>query len=651
MSNNQVVYKIRADGKGYVRTLQKMRGDTKKFGNDVKGEMTGISGAIKGAFAFAGVSGLRSITQEFANMSRQAKMLGVNAVEFQKLSRVAGQFGLTSENLGDAIKDLNVKITDGALGAKSYAEVFALVGLNMEEVKKMTPTEQFYAFSDAVKATGGNLSRFGLDEINDQMFRAGEMASLGSEKIKEMAASYNVLSQSQLDSLEFAERGITNLTDKFKIMVGEIMSKYAQMAKELGIIFDKLNKQAGGDSKSLPRDMSKDYDFEFGKGYTLKSKPEEKGKSDQGSGITDPEKEKEAIKKASEARAEILKEEAKQKAEQEKRIRAILDDEEKLLRIQNEKLKIEAEMASLGERLFKDGATAEESLKLAQMQTKWEKLQTEEQAKQLEISEKKQIIDEANIKRKDAQIKRDKEATEANKKDIAETSQEREELGMTDKEILARREKELAQKEQDLIASQQRDSTDVMSEADVAKADKLKSEKELEIENLKKEIKGLKGGISEKAKGKVKEAEAQESEIAAERKRREEMGMSDEEILARRKSELAQAEEAFAALGEDANNDGKVDEDDEIFRNKAELDIERRKSEIKGLEQGLQPGDPQAGVIASSLAAIGGGGGVASFGNDPMLNENKKQTTVLEGIKQAIENQNRGEEVLLTPEL
>jgi len=104
-------------------------------------------------------------------------------------------------------------------------------------------------------------------------------------------------------------------------------------------------------------------------------------------------------------------------------------------------------------------------------------------------------------------------------------------------------------------------------------------------------------------------------------------------------------------LGEDANNDGKVDEDDEIFRNKAELDIERRKSEIKGLEQGLQPGDPQAGVIASSLAAIGGGGGVATFGNDPMLNENKKQTTVLEGIKQAIENQNRGEEVLLTPEL
>ena len=143
----------------------------------------------------------------------------------------------------------------------------------------------------------------------------------------------------------------------------------------------------------------------------------------------------------------------------------------------------------------------------------------------------------------------------------------------------------------------------------------------------------------------------QESEIASERKRREEMGMSDEEILARRKSELAQAEEAFAALGEDANNDGKVDEDDEIFRNKAELDIERRKSEIKGLEQGLQPGDPQAGVIASSLAAIGGGGGVATFGNDPMLNENKKQTTVLEGIKQAIENQNRGEEVLLTPEL
>ena len=120
----------------------------------------------------------------------------------------------------------------------------------------------------------------------------------------------------------------------------------------------------------------------------------------------------------------------------------------------------------------------------------------------------------------------------------------------------------------------------------------------------------------------------QEAEINAERKSREESGMSEGEILERRKQELAQAEEAFAALGKDANKDGKVDADDEIFRNKAELDIERRKSEIEDLESGLKD-DSQTSIISSSLASIGGGGGTIDFGNDPILNENKKQTSLL----------------------
>ena len=42
------------------------------------------------------------------------------------------------------------------------------------------------------------------------------------------------------------------------------------------------------------------------------------------------------------------------------------------------------------------------------------------------------------------------------------------------------------------------------------------------------------------------------------------------------------------------------------------------------------------GVVASSLAAIGGGGGVASFTQDPLLNENKRQTIILEAIRDGL---------------
>jgi len=119
------------------------------------------------------------------------------------------------------------------------------------------------------------------------------------------------------------------------------------------------------------------------------------------------------------------------------------------------------------------------------------------------------------------------------------------------------------------------------------------------------------------------------------------MGMSDEELLARRQAELKQQEQELAGLGQDANGDGKIDTADDQFRADKELDIENLKSEIKGLELGIEGDvtDPQTGVISSSLASIGGGGGVAAFG-DPVLTENKKQTTVLEGIRRAIENSN-----------
>lgn len=41
-------------------------------------------------------------------------------------------------------------------------------------------------------------------------------------------------------------------------------------------------------------------------------------------------------------------------------------------------------------------------------------------------------------------------------------------------------------------------------------------------------------------------------------------------------------------------------------------------------------------IITSALQSIGGGGGVAVFGNDPLLNENKRQTVVLEAIRDGL---------------
>jgi len=111
-------------------------------------------------------------------------------------------------------------------------------------------------------------------------------------------------------------------------------------------------------------------------------------------------------------------------------------------------------------------------------------------------------------------------------------------------------------------------------------------------------------------------------QIEQEKRGREEIGMTDPQILERRKREAKEMQDELGRGTFGGHEDVAM----------AELDIQRKLTEIKSLEQSIadqDQEDPQTSIISSSLAAIGGGGGVAAFGNDPVLNENKKQSGLL----------------------
>jgi len=635
------IYKFGADASDYIKTLQTMRNQTMAFSSN-------ISGLMKGAFAFVGISGLKNFKDELVSIQRNSAKLRMSAKDFQIISNAAKTIGMDADRVADAIKDLNVKITDGALGAKAYAEVFDLIGLSLAEVVNMSPAEQFYAFADAVKQSGDQLGKFGLDEINDAMFDFVPLMLEGSENIKKLGGEMGVFSDTALNAAVDGTVKFERFMHKLKVTAGETYDIFAKLGRVV--------KEFGPDFKApTAEELAKDKE-EFKK--PLKQRLDEalkdpsQGKQEQEGKLIELAESLEAAKEKQKKQTEEARKEAErvQKVEEKTaalKIKTAQEIEDASLRNAKAK-KLEqvaaSKLAKLQKelKLFKDdfNKSADHALAVAE--------------KEHEIALAKTKL----LKAEDATLNDQLNTREKIKKQVADLNAMREDIKSSK---IAREEQDLSPNERLEKSTERRKKI----EADLAKLIKSANEDnkttyEEALGILKKQLELESAIVEEKRRGKAlidsenksrKREKEHTSEIAAERKRREEMGMSDEEILARRKSELAQAEEAFAALGEDANNDGKVDEDDEIFRNKAELDIERRKSEIKGLEQGLQPGDPQAGVIASSLAAIGGGGGVASFGNDPMLNENKKQTTVLEGIKQAIENQNRGEEVLLTPEL
>ena len=135
-------------------------------------------------------------------------------------------------------------------------------------------------------------------------------------------------------------------------------------------------------------------------------------------------------------------------------------------------------------------------------------------------------------------------------------------------------------------------------------------------------------GEQEEDKEAGKSAADLRKQIELEKKDREEAGMTQEELLARRKGELQDAEGIFADMKTKAMEDGVITNAEREGLNAQELEIEKRKSEIARLEDEAAI-DPSTSIIASSLASIGGGGGVAVFSNDPLFNESKKQTSLL----------------------
>lgn len=593
-----VTYKIKADGSGYTKTVNRLRGDTKKFSGDVKGEMTGIGTAIKGAFAYVGINAFKGVMDDITELSRLARTIGDDFDGFQTITNAARQFGLEAETVADAIKDLDVKMTDGAMGAKAYAEVFELVGISLDEAMGMTQLERFYAFADAVKAADGQISSFSADEINDAMFRMVPLLELGSQGIKNLGNEYVKFSESQRKMAEEGSKQWDNMVQNVKwltaTIVGWLIPTMLKVAHTWGAVLGEGAIQMGLYAKGMKAVFTGDWSGAKAAFSTLGDMAttslkriseeiadvwddagdaaDELGKGGKGSSVE--------TMGSKDNRSALEKELNKQLAEQEKRRQSLLSDEEKLLDLQKRRIAAERELGELGEKLFKDGASPEEALKLAEAQTKWEKLQTEELAQQLKVE--KQISEAKAISNAEAEALVDAQ--------------------MADwlKEAEAFKEKEAEKKEA----------------------------KEKEVEDQKKADEDL---------------ASTQDEIADERKSREEMGMSDEELLERRQAELKQKEGALAGLGEDANGDGKIDSDDPQFKAEGQLEIENLKSEIKGLQLGIDAeadkDDPQTGVISSSLASIGGGGGVAAFG-DPVLSENKKQTTVLEGIRRAIENSN-----------
>ena len=196
-----------------------MRGQTKRFTGSVKS-------MIAGAFAGAGITGIKKIVDDMTELGRTAERLGVGVEAFQRLSYAAKQTGVDTERLADAMKDLDVKLTDGIARGGSFAELIDELGMDMNALAEMPADKRMLAFADAIQNASGSLSRFGADEFGDAMFELLPLLEKGSEGILELGDSATTMSKQQIKAAERAttkiDGVITNMIAQLSIWVAEL---------------------------------------------------------------------------------------------------------------------------------------------------------------------------------------------------------------------------------------------------------------------------------------------------------------------------------------------------------------------------------------------------------------------------------------------
>lgn len=138
------------------------------------GAVTSVNSALVALGAGAAIYGIKQAYVHADEIRRQGEMVGVAAGKWSAYEKAAQMVGISSENLSDVFKDLNVRITDAAkTGSGSMVDFFNQINQDAREWVALSPDQQFRRFTVELNKMSQSDARFWLDEVNDsavQMF-------------------------------------------------------------------------------------------------------------------------------------------------------------------------------------------------------------------------------------------------------------------------------------------------------------------------------------------------------------------------------------------------------------------------------------------------------------------------------------------------
>jgi len=220
------VARLGLDKEQYEKGLASAKASADQFAKGLSSSMRGLGAAIAGAFAFDRVlAGLNSAIQKGDQLQDLANRFQLSASALQEIGNTASLSGSSLEDVASALSKLAKNAGDAVGGNEKLQQSFAMIGLSLEDLQKMSPQDMFFALSDAVSQ-----GRLGMEDFNVVTDLAGRSAGnlietlrLGPDAIRDTGQSMGVWGDETTAALSRAQDSITAFQNKLTIMIGNAM--------------------------------------------------------------------------------------------------------------------------------------------------------------------------------------------------------------------------------------------------------------------------------------------------------------------------------------------------------------------------------------------------------------------------------------------
>ncbi len=379
-----------------------------------------LNSQVAGLFAFGAITaGVSKLITDFEQLAHIGERFGVPLRELQEIGNVAKLNGASIEDVARSWNFMVRAQEKAKLGNEQMVEAFGRLGISVDEISKMSPSELFFRIADAT-ASATDRSRAYADVVTLMGRGAGVMFTTlekGSQTIREQGDAMGIASDRAIESARKIAEAWKVAINYLKIGFGEVVVVVQKAMETVGAavftsiqvigngfshlghaISDALHGNFKAAGQELVASVKENIQEVKNLGKDSKDiwSPKEMKKPDNKGGIADPELAQseqtrlEHIQKLREDLAELQRQTSNDQLEAEAKINALIGqrkallqeaagekDEEKKLALQIDAEKVQKEIDSAKKQQAKELQTAQDKLEKAERDRQYASLSTD----------------------------------------------------------------------------------------------------------------------------------------------------------------------------------------------------------------------------------------------------------------------------------